>query len=445
MWGFQKHTTIKTYIDDFIKSQKDITNRRASDFADLFKFVLDGAQWTASELKERDADKLPSLTFNFSEDFVERFMAKLFPRSAATGVLEVGAKVFDDEKGKYTREISQCYRDNYLPAIILEQGTNFLVGGAACFFYPQNHITKETEIISLDPTTVSLGWKGHRLVQMAYVETPDISKPREKEIHYCDLKRFVHIDKNGKEEIWKNKFDFIPFSWIPCYPKPHTHEGRSKVWSLYDLDREINFRASDYSKRILENTDPHLILYSEEAKKEDFKKGRSKISKLGKDDDARFLELKESPEVLEYIKELNARLRKKTGLVDASGTIKNAVSGLSLQYQYSDQMDLIGFMRIFWDKAFRELNNAILFYEFGEGDYNTDPIYNPAVQYDTKQKVEEYDVMLRNKIISRHDAIDELRTVENADEKIKEILAEDKIFQANEPEKIKKIGGGEND
>jgi len=42
---------------------------------------------------------------------------------------------------------------------------------------------------------------------------------------------------------------------------------------------------------------------------------------------------------------------------------------------------MIGFMRIFWDKAFRDLNRAILTYKFGESKdgkpYETDPSITP--------------------------------------------------------------------
>ena len=56
-------------------------------------------------------------------------------------------------------------------------------------------------------------------------------------------------------------------------------------------------------------------------------------------------------------------------------------------------MDLIGFMRVFWDKAFREMNDAILTYKFKPGDYDTDPIYNPALAFDSKVKTEEYSLL----------------------------------------------------
>jgi hypothetical protein len=139
---------------------------------------------------------------------------------------------------------------------------------------------------------------------------------------------------------------------------------------------------------------------------------------------------------LEYIEALDARMRRKTGLVDSSGSVKAAISGVSLSYQYSDMLDLIGFMRIHWDRAFREMNRAILSYKFGEKEYKTDPVYNSALAYDSKSKTDEVVVMLTNDLISHTDAIDELRGGENPAEKLAEILKEKKLFEIPEKKPI---------
>ncbi|MBU4477454.1 phage portal protein [Candidatus Parcubacteria bacterium] len=421
-------TEMQKQVEEFIGENKNTTDKRKRTFESLFSFVLDGQQWTSEELTQRDADDIPSLIFNFSEDYVTRYMAKLFPRSSRTGVLEVGAKIYNDDKGDKIDEVLTVYRRNYLPAILLEQGVNFLIGGAACFYYPQDSITRRALIYSANPKNCYLGWDAGELVRFAYVQELDKNL---KKIFYCDKQNLISIDEKNILIHEKNKFGFLPVSWIPNNPKPHTREGISKILSLYNLDREQNFRLSDFAKRVEENTDPHLVIFSDNAKKEEFARGRKKISQVGKDDDARYLEVKESPEVIEFADIIDNKMSRKTGLVDSAGGIKSAVSGLSLSFQYSDMHDMIGFMRVFWDKAFRELNNAILNYKFGASIYETDPVYNPSIVFDSKQRVEEYDIMLRNKLISRRDAIDELRGVENADEKILEILAEDKLFQAS--------------
>ena len=46
------------------------------------------------------------------------------------------------------------------------------------------------------------------------------------------------------------------------------------------------------------------------------------------------------------------------------GETKSNISGKSLSFQYSDMMDLIGFMRLTWDEAFRDMNTAILIYKY---------------------------------------------------------------------------------
>ena len=416
-------------VNKFVDSKKVITARRARIFTELFRFVLDNMQWTAAEEKERKADGFSSLVLNFSGDFKRRYLSKLFPRSPRTGIFEVGAKVYNDSKGKYSKEIINTYRDQRLSKVLIEQGVDFLIGGAACLFYPQNPITKKADIISIDPTTVSLGWRGQELVQFAYREKLTDEDGNDQEIlTYADCDYFVTIGPGKKYKQSKNKFGFIPFSWVPCTPVPHQHEGKSEILSLMDLDIEQNDKVSDFSKRIKDNTLPHTNVFSSKGRTGGYKKGPRKVSYLGVEDRVEQEEVDENPAIIDYIKEIDSRMRRKVGLVDSGGEIKSVVSGLSLSYQYSDMMDLISHMRVHWDNGFRDLNNAILTYKFGSNIYYTDPVYHPALSYDSKQKVEEYEILLDHKLISRRDAIVELRGVENPDEKIKEIIAEDKLF-----------------
>lgn len=434
---------LKTHIDEFIKAVKPVTEKRAQIFKSLMAFVLDGNQWDKSEIADRGGD--PALTFNFSEDFVERFLARLFPRNSKTGVMEVGAKVYESDEGlknKYNAAIMDCYSASAIASILLEQGINNLVGGSGCFYYPQDPITKKANIISLDPASVYLGWTGNQLTQLAFDEYLGVSAADagnlsaagnlgKKRTTYWDLENFCVIENDAITKTGKNNNHFIPFSWIPFFPKPRTHEGRSKILSLYDLDREFNSAASDYSKRNGHNTDPERVIFSDSVGSKDadkFARGKKQTHFLGKDDDMKNMELQQGQEILDYLKMLDDKMKQKTGIVGSAGAVKSAVSGMSLAYQYSDMMDLIGFMRIFWDEAFRQMNKAILTYQFGAKEYRTDPLYQPFIMYDSKQRVDEYAVMLDKKIISRRDAIDELRGVENPDEKIAEILKEDQSF-----------------
>jgi len=421
------YTSAKKKIDDFIKLTKPANSKRCNLFDNLMTFVLDGEQWTNSEDKDLDGDM--ALTFNFSENYVDRYMARLFPRNPHTGVLEIGVKVYESDNSKqekYEKEILDFGKQERLVPVILEQGINYLCGGAAVFYYPPDPITKKAKLISLNPKDCFLGWRGSQLVQFAYKEYVGDNKFN---YYYWDLEEFLFQDgKTGHIERKKNEYNFIPVSWVPNNPKPHSHEGRPKLLSLYNLDRAYNFACTDFARRIRDNTEPHLVLFSDSVSLTDVDRGRKKKTKLSKDDDMKYLELKEGKEVVAYLDLLESKIKSKAGIVDSSGAVKAAVSGLSLSYQYSDMMDLIGFMRIAWDSAFREINNAILAYSFGDKEYKTDPIYHPFISLDNKQRVDEYVLMIQNKLISHRDAIDELRGVESPDEKLKDIIAEDKLL-----------------
>ena len=418
-------SNVKKQVEDFISDKNQNTQTRKLAFNTLFEFTLDDKQWTAQEKEDLISDGFNPLVLNFSSDFVDRYLARLFPRNQRTGILEVGVKAFDDKKGDYVKKIMSAYRRNYLPAVLIDQGMNFLIGGSGCLYYPQNKISGKAEIISLDPRNISMSWQGDKMTRFAHKEK---FVGGDEETIYWDEGHYVYI-YNDHVEVTENKFDFIPVSWIPCSPRPHTFEGRSKILSLKALDRENNTSFANFSKRISDNTIPHVNIFSESGKAEDYKRGRKKISKWGVNDDVRSEEFKESPEVLDYMKLLDARMRRKTGIVDVGAAIKSVVSGISLSFQFSEMMDLIGFMRVYWDKGFRELNNAILNYEIKKGDYDTDPVYNPVLAYDSRQKVDEYDVLLRDKLITRKDAIAELRAVEDPDKVITDIIEEDKLFE----------------
>ena len=423
----------KEKIDAFIKMAKPTTSARRRVFDNLMSFSLDGEQWTDSEVKDLDGDM--ELTFNYSENYLDRYMARLFPRNPHTGVFEIGVKVYEDDKQKQEKqelEILDFYKTQDLASVILEQGINFLCGGAAVFYYPPDPITKKAKLISLDPKDCYLGWKGNDLVQFAYREFIGDNKYN---YYYWDLAEFLFLDgQTGGIKQRKNEYDFIPVAWVPNNPKPHKHEGRSKLLSLYNLDRAYNFAATDFAKRIKDNTEPPLNIFSDNVKIDDVGRGRKKKTRLGKDDDMQYLELKEGSEIINYLSLIEDKIKSKAGIVDSSGAVNAQISGVSLSFQYSDMMDLIGFMRIAWDFAFRKMNNAVLAYSNGEDEYKSDPIYHAFLNIDSKQRVEEYEIMLNNKMISHHDAIDELRGVESPAEKIKEIIAEQKLLNP-EPEK----------
>lgn len=421
------YTSAKKKVDDFIKLVKPITTRRRNTFDNLFSFVLDNEQWTDSEQKDLDGDM--EMSFNFSENYIDRYMARLFPRNPHTGVVEVGVKVYEgneDAINKQEQIILDFYKEQKLVSVILEQGVNYLCGGVGILYYPQDPITKKAKLISLDPKDCFLGWQNGELVQFAFKEYVGDNKYN---VIYWDLKEFLFIDgKTNKITQRENIYNFIPVSWIPNNPKPHTHEGRSKILSLYNLDRAYNFSATDFARRIKDNTFPPLAIFSDTVGLEDVDRGSKKKTKLAQGDDMKYLELQSGKEIIEYLTLIEQKIKSKAGIIDSSGSVQSGTSGVSLSYQYSDMMDLIGFMRIIWDTAFRKMNSAVLSYELKEAEYITDPVYHPFLSLDNKQRVEEYVLMLENKIISHRDAIDELRGVDSPENKLDDIIAEDKAI-----------------
>lgn len=411
-------------IKNLIKETLEVTEKRRKYFKKYFDF-FGGSQWYADELRENEAESVPALVFNASEEYVEEYIARLFPRNQKTGVMEIGVKVYETNKKlrtKYEKEILNQYRENEFMEVLLEQGQNFLVGGAACLYFPADGFGG-VHIYSFDPRNVFLGWENRKLKWFAYKDE------EAQKIIFVSREIFAKLDYeyNLSGEPEKNESGVIPFSWIPATPFPHSREGRTKIESLFDIDREVNFRMSDFSHRVDENTIPHRVISSDSVDKKAVKRGKSKTTFLSQGDSMKNLELAEGNEILTYVSMLNARLRRKIGSVDVNSNIKTAMSGLSLSYQFAGLLDKVGFMRIQWDRAFRDLNRAILTVAMGEEgskNYDSDPVYHPAIVHDSKARTDEYQAMLDMGVISRRDAIDELRGVENADEKLKEIDAE---------------------
>lgn len=413
-------------IYSLINSAKNITQKRASIFKKLFDFTLRHDQWYSSEIEKFNAKDQSYLTFNHSEDYFEEYLSRLFPRNPHTGVMEVGVAISGIEKklsSQYEQKILDVYQENDLSDILLEQGQNFFIGGAGCLFFPPDGFGG-AKIHSIDPANVYLGWKGRDLQWVAIFDADT------KTYTFVSISLFVLLDEQFQiKNIQQNEYNFIPFSWIPNMPIAHTREGRSKIEILFNLDREYNRQITNFSQRADENTSPHRVVFSDSKPDEkDLRRGKDKTTILGKDDDMKYLELSEGEELLNYIEKIEAKIKSKTALVDTSGAIKSAVSGISLGFQYSGMLDRIAFFRVYWDKAFKNLNNAILNYAFGVGNYKTSPVYNPAIFYDSKEKTDEIISQVDASLMSRADAIDVLRGSSNSEEKLSEIIQEKKSF-----------------
>ena len=361
----------------------------------------------------------PVLSFNQTQDFLQTYLAKLFPRNMSTGVLEIGVKSFEKNKQtkeKYEKQILETYDREKLPQTLLEQGQNFLYGGDACIYYPRDEKNpSKAKIISLDPSKVYLGWNGNTLSQFAFedeiaqvdlgndLKTSWIKKAIAKFItktngteKFEKVKRITYWDnenqiiKVGEDvKVYENKDGFIPFSWIPNEPKAHKHEGISEVKKILELEQEYNQRASNFADRVRVNTKALLaIMTDKQTDKLDRDEMEDGFLKLGKDDSAQILTLSESPEILKYLETLEKRMMTKMAINGAvQGEIKSNISSLSMMYYFSPLLDRIGLKRIYWDEAFRELNRAILIYAFGVDFYRTNPVYQPVLLTDKETQI----------------------------------------------------------
>jgi hypothetical protein len=452
-------TEAKQIVDDFISKATDVKETRESQFLKYQDFVLDGNQWEKNEVPEGGK---PCLTFNQSQDHYFTYLSKLFPRNSQTGTLAIGVKVKGEKKEAGEKEILSSYNKNKFASIVLEQGQNFFIGGDGCFYYPQDPVTKEAKIISLDPSTVYLGWDGQHLTQFAFEDEVSLGDVEQSKQHWLiqtiknfikdeteatrkfkKAKRITYWDNScqviaveGSYKTTKNENGFIPFSWIPNMPKAHKHEGVPEAKKLYNLDKEYNQRASDFGQRAKANTKAVLAAFTNKNTKDLDGENLEGILPFAPEDRAEFLKLDENKELLDYLSLLDGKMGEKMAINDAvKGSVKSNISSLAMVYYFSPLMDRIGLKRIFWDEAFRELNKAILIYKFGAGDWETDPIYEPVLLTDQKTKIDNTVEMLTNHLISHEDAIDELRGSENASQKLELILADAKKFEAVAPPK----------
>ena len=439
----------KKLVDNLLETAEDNRATREKTFRENFSFALDGDQWETDEIQN---EKAPQLEFNQTEDYIEIQSAKLIPINQNKGIMEIGVKSYEKEnKEKFEKAILDTYAENEMVMKISEQQQNFFYGGAACLYFPQDPLSKKTKIISINPTKVLLGWEGSKLTQFAFVDEISLMTAREnkknnwlrdmiknvlgdnkeitqkfkkvKRITYWDTEHQIILFEDKYTKVTRNEKGEVPAVWIPNQPKPHLHEGRSDVQKLKNLDKEYNMRTSDMGQRVEENTKPWLATFSDSKIHLD-RNDRGHLP-LEKDDDAKFLTVPEAIENIKYTANIAERMQMKMGINDAVlGKIKSNISALAMAYYFSPLADKVAKKRIYWDKAFRDMNSAILKNNFIKGNFRTDPIYQPAMVIDEAEKVRNTLLLLNNRIISYVDAIDELRGSENAEEKIKEIKKE---------------------
>lgn len=452
----------KNIVTSFLSASTPTQTQRLNDFLRYEDFA-DGKQWKKDEEPEGTR---PKLTFNQTADYINVYLSKIIPRNPLTGNTEVGVRVVEKDltkKEKYEQEILTTYDREFLPLLLLEQIQNFLVGGAGCLYYPFDPVSRQTRIISLDPKYCFLGWADNQLVQFAFQDEVTLADvPKSNTGMVAAIKQYItRVLRAGSNyqsvtrttywnnsyqiivvgdfvEIRKNDKGFIPFSWIPNQPKSHRHEGRSDVKPLMHIDREYNFRASDFGARVKENTRPNLATFSE-LDVDKLSRDDKGILALGKDDDAKYLTVPEERTALVYLDTLEKRMRFKMGINDAVlGEMRSNVSSAAMTYYFSPLLDRIALKRVFWDRAFREMNSAILAHKFGPGEYSAAPIYHSPLTIDAGSNIDNVVKLLSNRLISYTDAIDQLRGAENSETKLaaikKEVMELEKIpgfFQKN--------------
>lgn len=440
---------IKTWIDNF----KDQRDNRIKRFSNNIDFLRKEEQWDDEDIEaEQIVNEDERLVINQVDEFLEFYLAKLFPRDPLTNAITIGVNVKDlpdSQVDEYEKLILSTYKSVRLIRKLLEQGQNFLVGGNGCFYYPYDSGIRQTRLFSIDPLAVyGPEFDDHDIQAIAFEERISEStkktfftqvleriKMREEEtvtkITYWDKNQKVVLENGEVVEREKNTLGYIPFTWLENRPNSHTHEGNPEVLeSDRNLQKEYNKRFSNFGQRAKKNTRAKLAIFSQrELAKNITKKDGNDILTLDPSDKAEFLNYQENAEVLSYLDKIDNHMKRKRGMNDATdGVIKTHVSGISMSYSFAPLLDRIGLRRVSFDQFFEEFNKAILINKFKEKASNviTEPVYNPILAPDYDQKVTNVLAMRDRDIplISLDRALDILHGAENAAKEKEKIMNE---------------------
>lgn len=426
-------------------------------------------QWLSHELPAGDR---PKISLFLSADTIRQYRAKLFP-----GRAEIGIKVYDDtltnedgidntnavETAKYEQHILETYEQNQMPLILHDQSEWFFVGGDSCIFAPHNPIgtvgkNADTMIFSVDPCKCTIGIHGNRKVFGMHEQTITAQEARKlpwvhldqdindedvlSDIYYFDLYNYCRIINESNESAkvlpnpYINPYE-VPYFWIPNNANPGSLDGNSELRHLRILDKELNFRISDYAERLRSGVlGPVFVSGAGNNKKINLDKDF--INYLGDNGKAERLGLAgDGKDFLEYFNFLLDIYQKKTTITDDVVGTKNAnavSSGIALQYKFLSLQELIDEKRLVWDNALKQLNKQILYYKFGKGKYRNKPIYVNALPTDETVAATNAVKLVEAGLKARESAIDDLNPNESAQEIIKKISAD----QSKNPEFYKK-------
>jgi hypothetical protein len=408
-------------------------------------------QWLQKEIPAGDR---PKISLFLSADTIRQYRAKLFP-----GRAEVGIKVYPEtdsenvlETAKYENHILEMYEQNQMPLILHDQSEWFFVGGESCLFAPHDPNTgnpgkgADALIFSIDPTKVTIGIHGYKKVFGMHEQTITAQQARKlpwvkldenisdetvlSDLYYFDLFHYCRIINEDKicAKAVKNPYPSgyeVPYFWIPNNAKPGAICGNSEVRHLRILDKEINFRVSDYAERLRSGVLGPVFVSGAGTNKKisldkdfiNFLADGGKAERLGLAGDGQ--------EYLNYFNFMLDIYQKKTTITDDIVGTKNAnsaSSGIALQYKFISLQELIDEKRLVWDNGLKQLNKAILFYKFGSGKkFRNKPIYANVMPTDETVAARNNALLVESGLKSRESAIDELNPNESAQDIIKKI------------------------
>lgn len=439
---------LKRWSDD-----KNNRSLRADRYIQYFTHLY-VEQWLAREIPIGDR---PKISLFLSADTIRQYRAKLFPKCA-----DIGIKVYPETQETdntenetntaiYENHVLETYEANQMPIILHDQAEWFFVGGDACIFTPHDPTATpgsgaDTLIFSIDPTQTTIGIHGNKKAYGMHEQSITAQQARTldwvhlsndiddsailsdiyyfDEFNYCriidqDL-NCIKVLPNPYEDNYK-----IPYHWIPNNAKPGSLEGNSELRHLRILDKELNFRISDYSERLRSGVLGPVFISGAGNNKNisldkdyiNFLSDHGKAERLGLPGD--------SKDYLEYFKLLLDIYQKKTTITDDVVGTKNATaatSGIALQYKFLSLQELIDEKRLIWDNNLRQINKTILYYKFGSGKkYRNKPIYANNMPADETTQARNAALLVESGLQSRESAIDELNPNESANEIIKRI------------------------
>lgn len=441
-----------TRWSDDAKNRADRTQRYLMYFTHVYV-----EQWAAKDIPAGDR---PKISLHLTADTIRQYRAKLFPGRAEIGVKCYPETVNNDQNtdstatADYENTILDAYEANEMPVILHDQSEYFFVGGDACLFVPHNPAGTpgkgaEALIYSMDPRKTSIGIFGNQKVYGMHEQTitaqqarklPWVHLPEDmadatvlSDIYYFDLDyycRIINEDKNSSK-VLPNPYETdykIPYFWAANNSLPGSIQGNSELRHLRILDKELNFRLSDYAERLRSGV-LGPVFVSGAGNNKNISLDKDYINYLPLGGKAERLGLPgDGADYLEYFNFVIDLYNKKTTITDDVIGTKNAnaaSSGIALQYKFLSLQELIDEKRLVWDNLLRHMNKTILYYKFGAGKkYRNKPIYASVLPTDETAAARNNALLVEAGLKPRETAVDELNPNESAKDMMNKIDAD---------------------